>query len=110
MGRFHVARGVALRIIVNSDLQGNLYQSGYSFMKDDKDLRCVASRPEIERPDAISAPLTRPAWSCLSDTGKAVARACSGVNNIPLLEFSKHGVAVFDAQGANATAETELAS
>ena len=38
----------------------------------------------------------------------AVGRAGAGVNNIPLDEMSKHGVAVFNAPGANANAVKEL--
>src|ERR1700733_15482208 len=39
---------------------------------------------------------------------KAVARAGAGVNNIPVGEFSKRGVPVFNAPGANANAVKEL--
>ena len=39
---------------------------------------------------------------------KAVARAGAGVNNIPVAEFSKRGVPVFNAPGANANAVKEL--
>ena len=36
---------------------------------------------------------------------KAVGRAGTGVNNIPVAELSNKGVAVFNAPGANANAE-----
>lgn len=39
---------------------------------------------------------------------KAVARAGSGVNNIPIAELAKRGVPVFNAPGANANAVKEL--
>ncbi|HEX3894660.1 MAG TPA: phosphoglycerate dehydrogenase [Rudaea sp.] len=39
---------------------------------------------------------------------KAVARAGAGTNNIPVAEFSKRGVPVFNAPGANANAVKEL--
>jgi len=39
---------------------------------------------------------------------KAVGRAGAGVNNIPVAEFSKAGVPVFNAPGANANAVKEL--
>ncbi len=39
---------------------------------------------------------------------KAVGRAGAGVNNIPLQKMSDHGVAVFNAPGANANAVKEL--
>ena len=38
----------------------------------------------------------------------AVARAGAGTNNIPIPEFSKHGVPVFNTPGANANAVKEL--
>ena len=62
----------------------------------------------VADPDAIllrSADMhgTAPAGSI-----KAVARAGAGVNNIPVAEFSKRGVPVFNAPGANANAVKEL--
>jgi len=39
---------------------------------------------------------------------KAVARAGAGTNNIPVAEFTKRGVPVFNAPGANANAVKEL--
>ena len=39
---------------------------------------------------------------------KAVGRAGAGVNNIPIDKMSQHGVAVFNAPGANANAVKEL--
>ena len=45
----------------------------------------------------------------IPDTVKAVGREGTGVNNIPVSEFSKRGVPVFYAPGANANAVAELA-
>ncbi len=44
----------------------------------------------------------------LSSTVLAVARAGAGVNNIPLDEYAKQGVVVFNTPGANANAVKEL--
>ncbi len=44
----------------------------------------------------------------LSDTTVAVARAGAGVNNIPVDEYAKKGVVVFNTPGANANAVKEL--
>lgn len=44
----------------------------------------------------------------IPDTVKAVGRAGSGVNNIPVSEFSKRGIPVFNTPGANANAVTEM--
>lgn len=38
----------------------------------------------------------------------AVARAGAGTNNIPIAEYSKHGIPVFNTPGANANAVKEL--
>lgn len=65
--------------------------------------------PEIENPDAILLRSQDLHDSVIPDTVKAVGRAGSGVNNIPVSELSKRGVPVFNAPGANANAVTELA-
>jgi len=44
----------------------------------------------------------------LSDSVLAVARAGAGVNNIPLDDYAKQGVVVFNTPGANANAVKEL--
>lgn len=44
----------------------------------------------------------------LPETVKAVARAGAGVNNVPVEEYTKKGVVVFNAPGANANAVKEL--
>ena len=63
---------------------------------------------EIQHPDAIllrSFPLHGVA---IPDSVLCVARAGAGVNNIPVAEYSKKGIPVFNAPGANANAVTEL--
>jgi D-3-phosphoglycerate dehydrogenase len=64
--------------------------------------------PEIENPDAILLRSQDLHDIVIPDTVKAVGRAGSGVNNIPVPELSKRGVPVFNAQGANANAVAEL--
>lgn len=44
----------------------------------------------------------------LPETVKAVGRAGAGTNNVPVDEYSKKGVVVFNAPGANANAVKEL--
>ena len=63
---------------------------------------------EIGHPDAV---LLRSADMHEMDVPasvKAVARAGAGTNNIPVAKFSKRGVPVFNAPGANANAVKEL--
>ncbi len=63
---------------------------------------------DVESPDAIllrSYKMHDEEWP---DTVKAVARAGAGVNNIPIDAFTKRGVPVFNAPGANANAVKEL--
>jgi D-3-phosphoglycerate dehydrogenase / 2-oxoglutarate reductase len=62
----------------------------------------------IDAPDAIlvrSADMHRLA---IADSVKAIGRAGAGTNNIPVATFSKRGVPVFNAPGANANAVKEL--
>ncbi|MCP8898047.1 phosphoglycerate dehydrogenase [Gilvimarinus xylanilyticus] len=44
----------------------------------------------------------------LPESVKAVARAGAGTNNVPVADYSKKGVVVFNAPGANANAVKEL--
>lgn len=44
----------------------------------------------------------------LPESVKAVARAGAGTNNVPVAEYTKKGVVVFNAPGANANAVKEL--
>lgn len=65
--------------------------------------------PEIEHPDAILLRSHDLHDVAIPETVKAVGRAGTGVNNIPVAEYSKRGIPVFNAPGANANAVTELA-
>lgn len=64
--------------------------------------------PEIERPDAILLRSQDLYDIPIPETVKAVGRAGAGVNNIPVSEYSKRGIPVFNTPGANANAVTEL--
>jgi D-3-phosphoglycerate dehydrogenase len=63
---------------------------------------------EIRHPDAILLRSFDLHGVPIPDTVKAVGRAGAGVNNIPVAEYSKRGVPVFNAPGANANAVKEL--
>ncbi len=63
---------------------------------------------EVAEPDAILLRSADMHGKPLAASIKAVARAGAGVNNIPVAEFSKRGVPVFNAPGANANAVKEL--
>ncbi len=63
---------------------------------------------EIQHPDAILLrSFNMHDWD-IPESVKAIGRAGAGVNNIPVDEMSKRGVAVFNAPGANANAVKEL--
>jgi D-3-phosphoglycerate dehydrogenase len=64
--------------------------------------------PEIEYPDAILLRSQDLYDVPIPETVKAVGRAGTGVNNIPVSEYSKRGIPVFNTPGANANAVTEL--
>lgn len=64
--------------------------------------------PGIEDPDAILVRSDRLGSEHITPSLKAVARAGAGVNNIPVDEFTRQGVAVFNTPGANANAVKEL--
>ena len=64
--------------------------------------------PDIDRPDAILVRSADMHKSAIPDTVRAVGRAGAGVNNIPVAEFSKRGIPVFNTPGANANAVKEL--
>lgn len=59
-------------------------------------------------PDAIMLRSHNLHQTPIPDSVKAVGRAGSGVNNIPVTPLSERGVAVFNAPGANANAVKEL--
>ena len=63
---------------------------------------------DVQQPDALLLrSYSLHDWS-IPNTLLAVGRAGAGVNNIPLAEMSKRGIAVFNAPGANANAVKEL--
>jgi len=63
---------------------------------------------EFAHPDAILLRSADMHSMDVPDSVKAVARAGAGTNNIPVSKFSKRGVPVFNAPGANANAVKEL--
>ena len=63
---------------------------------------------EIQHPDAIMLRSFNMHSMDIPPSLKAVGRAGAGVNNIPVDKMSEHGVAVFNAPGANANAVKEL--
>ncbi|NOT10696.1 MAG: phosphoglycerate dehydrogenase [Methylococcaceae bacterium] len=63
---------------------------------------------DIQHPDAILLRSQDLHDVSIPETVKAVGRAGTGVNNIPVSEYSKRGIPVFNAPGANANAVTEL--
>ncbi len=63
---------------------------------------------EIAHPDAIMLRSHNMHGMAVPPTLRAVGRAGAGVNNIPVAEFSKLGIPVFNAPGANANAVKEL--
>ncbi|MGZ8193661.1 MAG: phosphoglycerate dehydrogenase [Methylobacter sp.] len=67
----------------------------------------VASR--IDNPDAILLRSFNLHNQPIPESVKAVGRAGAGVNNIPVAEYTKRGIPVFNAPGANSNAVAELA-
>ena len=63
---------------------------------------------DLERPDAILVRSADMHGLSLPETVRAVGRAGAGVNNIPVAELSRRGIAVFNSPGANANAVKEL--
>lgn len=63
---------------------------------------------EIGHPDAVMLRSADMHGMTLSPSVKAIARAGAGTNNIPVAKYSKLGVPVFNAPGANANAVKEL--
>ncbi len=63
---------------------------------------------EIGHPDAVMVRSADMHEMPLRSSVKAIARAGAGTNNIPVGKFSKLGVPVFNAPGANANAVKEL--
>lgn len=63
---------------------------------------------EFTAPDAILVRSAKLHERPIPDSVRAIGRAGAGVNNIPVADMSKRGVAVFNAPGANANAVKEL--
>jgi len=63
---------------------------------------------EIGNPDAIMLRSADMHAMEVPASVKAVGRAGAGTNNVPVAKFSKRGVPVFNAPGANANAVKEL--
>ncbi len=63
---------------------------------------------ENESPDAVLLRSQKLHDEVLPESVMAVARAGAGTNNIPVDEYSKKGVVVFNTPGANANAVKEL--
>ncbi|MFU8793478.1 MAG: 3-phosphoglycerate dehydrogenase [Acholeplasmataceae bacterium] len=63
---------------------------------------------DINQADAILVRSAQMHDMILPDSVLAVARAGAGVNNIPLADYAKTGVVVFNTPGANANAVKEL--
>jgi D-3-phosphoglycerate dehydrogenase / 2-oxoglutarate reductase len=64
---------------------------------------------QIENPDAILLRSFNLHDQPIPGSLKAVGRAGAGVNNIPVAEYTKRGIPVFNAPGANSNAVAELA-
>ena len=64
---------------------------------------------QIDNPDAILLRSFNLHGQPIPESLKAVGRAGAGVNNIPVAEYTKRGIPVFNAPGANSNAVAELA-
>ncbi|MFT4227698.1 phosphoglycerate dehydrogenase [Micropruina sp.] len=63
---------------------------------------------DITQPDALLLRSASLHNQPIDPSVLAVARAGAGTNNIPIAEYSKHGIPVFNTPGANANAVKEL--
>jgi D-3-phosphoglycerate dehydrogenase len=63
---------------------------------------------DIGQPDAFILRSHKLHGEALPESVKAVARAGAGTNNVPVDEYTKKGVVVFNSPGANANAVKEL--
>jgi D-3-phosphoglycerate dehydrogenase len=63
---------------------------------------------DIARPDAILLRSAEMHGVAVAPSVRAVGRAGAGVNNIPVADFSRRGIPVFNTPGANANAVKEL--
>lgn len=63
---------------------------------------------DVGQPDGIVLRSHKLHDEALPDSVKAVARAGAGTNNVPVEDYSKKGIVVFNTPGANANAVKEL--
>jgi len=63
---------------------------------------------DVEQPDGVVLRSQKLHQEPLPESVLAVARAGAGVNNIPVEEYTKKGIVVFNTPGANANAVKEL--
>lgn len=63
---------------------------------------------DIGHPDAVLLRSHKLHTETLPESVQAVARAGAGVNNVPVDDYSKRGIVVFNTPGANANAVKEL--
>jgi len=63
---------------------------------------------EMDNPDAILLRSFNLHSQAIPESLKAIGRAGAGVNNIPIAEYTKRGIPVFYAPGANSNAVAEL--
>ena len=64
--------------------------------------------PEIAAPEAVLLRSHKLHGEAIPESLLAVARAGAGVNNIPVADYGKRGIVVFNTPGANANAVKEL--
>lgn len=64
--------------------------------------------PDVDSPEAIILRSANLHDEAIPESVKAIGRAGAGVNNIPVDEMTRQGIAVFNAPGANANAVKEL--
>jgi len=64
--------------------------------------------PDISSADALMLRSQKLHDEVVDDSVIGVARAGAGVNNIPVDEYAKRGIVVFNTPGANANAVKEL--
>lgn len=64
--------------------------------------------PDIEGPEALILRSHKLHGEVIPDSVLAVARAGAGVNNVPVDEYTKRGIVVFNTPGANANAVKEI--
>lgn len=64
--------------------------------------------PDVENADAIVLRSFKLSMDNVTPSLKAVGRAGAGVNNVPVDDYTKQGIVVFNTPGANANAVKEL--